>query len=101
MELIKDKIELELFRSKILKREVNWDGFEGRALSYNPINEHYSWETTYVNQWDEKAISRLDKRVSEFNKESKYDIEILGYDDYENEEDKSWPATFFFKFLEK
>ena len=97
MKLITDKQELELFRSKVLKREVDWDGYEGYALSYNPDSDTYSFETTYVSYWDQESMLRLDKRVIEFNKESKYEIEITGFDNYESEEDKSWPTTFFFK----
>ena len=40
---------------------------------------------------------RLEKRVIEFNKDSKFEMKILGFDNYESEEDRSWPASFLFK----
>ena len=97
MKLIADKQELELFRSKVLKREIDWDGYEGRALSYGEATDAYVFETEYVSYWDEELMTRLEKRVIEFNKESKFEMKILGFDNYESEEDRSWPASFLFK----
>lgn len=97
MKLIEDKQELELFRSKVLKRKIDWDGYEGYALSYGEATDAYSFETEYVRYWDEESMTRLEKRVIEFNKESKFEIKILGFDNYESEEDRSWPASFLFK----
>lgn len=97
MKLIEDKQELELFRSKVLKRKIDWDGYEGYALSYGEATDAYSFETEHVRYWDEESMTRLEKRVIEFNKESKFEIKILGFDNYESEEDRSWPASFLFK----
>ena len=51
-----------------LKREIDWDGYEGRALSYGEATDAYVFETEYVSYWDEESMTRLEKRVIEFNK---------------------------------